>query len=259
MSMAIKPRCAARTVRKLLVPDSGRHLFPELQRLLRTSQLDVSWGDSDAPVGSDDLNHSPLTQISDADSAALLARRLLNRISEEYTVMSRFSFSRQILGAIVVVATVHAQPGTWPSDETRQDTYDLTRLGVGKEATVIVVFSEQCVECTAALPFYKRLLSLPKMDGTVRRFVVVAPEGVVPASDAIAAAGLKPHRISSGPSPAAPPLPVKSMPAVIVLDAGGKIAGTWEGKLSASKETTIVTLIEQSRAPDIQSRSVPSK
>lgn len=121
--------------------------------------------------------------------------------------------------------------------------YDLRRLGLGTEVTVVVVFSEAAPASLSALPFYKTLAALPRMDGVVRRLIVIAPDGVVPAQEVLLAHGLKPHRLTSGPSPADLPLPVRGIPAVVVLNTQGVRVGAWEGALTADQQREVLQAI----------------
>jgi len=121
--------------------------------------------------------------------------------------------------------------------------YDLRRLGLGTDATVVVVFSEAAPTSLSALPFYQTLAALPRMDGVTRRLVVIAPDGVVPAQEVLLAHGVKPHRLTSGPSPADLPLPVRGIPAVVVLNAQGVRVGAWEGALTPEQQRDIVKAV----------------
>lgn len=62
--------------------------------------------------------------------------------------------------------------------------YDIKRLGLGTRATVVVAFAaDDCKACAEAIPFYKTLLKVPGMDGSTRRLIVVAMDGVWPVKD----------------------------------------------------------------------------
>ncbi len=121
--------------------------------------------------------------------------------------------------------------------------YDLRRVGLGTEATVVVVFSETIPASVSALPFYQTLGALPRMDGIVRRLVVIAPDGVAPAREVLSAHGLTPHRLTSGPSPADLPLPMRGIPALVVLNSKGDRVGVWEGALTPEQQREIVQAI----------------
>jgi hypothetical protein len=121
--------------------------------------------------------------------------------------------------------------------------YDLRRVGLGTDTTVVVVFSEAAPASVSALPFYQTLAALPGMDGIARRLVVIAPDGVVPAREVLLAHGVKPHRLTSGPSPADLPLPVRGIPAVVVLNTRGVQVGAWEGALTPDQQRDIVRAI----------------
>lgn len=121
--------------------------------------------------------------------------------------------------------------------------YDLKRLKLGTVSTVVIVLESTCASCFAPMDFYKSLMKLPAMDGTKRRVLVVAMDGVWPVKDKCDAAGFVPHRLTSGPYPDMDLPGVKTAPAILVLDAKGKQRGVWVGPFTAEKRNAIVAAV----------------
>lgn len=134
-------------------------------------------------------------------------------------------------------ATLAAQQGGNPL----AGPYDITRLGLAKRATVVVAFAaEDCKACADAIPFYKSLLKLPGMDGSTRRLIVVAMDGVWPVKDITDKQAFEPHRLTSGPYPAGRLPNVTRAPTVLVLDEKGTQIGKWEGPLTEAHRKEII-------------------
>jgi hypothetical protein len=129
----------------------------------------------------------------------------------------------------------------------------LAVVGLGTEATVLVVVSPDCVACVESMDFYKSLLRLSRMDGFVRRLVVIAQDGVIPMKRILDSHDLKPHRLTSGPAEAQQ-IPV--VPTLIILDAAGRRQGTWVGRLTAAQEMDVVNTIGKMRLPWAEQRAV---
>jgi hypothetical protein len=128
--------------------------------------------------------------------------------------------------------------------------YDVKGLGLGTEATVVVAFaSDRCPECRNAIPFYKRLLALPRMDGKTRRLIIVATDGLWPVKDVLDPQKLEPNRLTSGPYPGRTLPGVTKTPAVMLLDPRGKTVGIWEGALSSAQQEAIVAAINKLTPP----------
>lgn len=134
-----------------------------------------------------------------------------------------------------------AAPGQTPGSPER---FDLSRLGFGSEATVVIVLaSSACAACRSDIDFYKDIAALPRMDGTRRRVVVVATDGVVPLYKILEARGFKPHRLTSGPYPGASIPRVTDVPAVIVIGSDGEERGRWNGALGPEQRSALITAI----------------
>lgn len=113
----------------------------------------------------------------------------------------------------------------------------------GDQVTVLVVVGASCEPCMEAVPFYKRLWSLPLIDGKARRVALLTTGGVVPVMSAI-----EKHPEGFVPRPAASypgddRFKVQVLPTVIVFDGAWKQRGRWEGKLSPSQEREVIDLI----------------
>jgi len=117
----------------------------------------------------------------------------------------------------------------------------LSVVGLGSEITVLVVVEPDCARCRDSIPFYKRLIALPRMDGKVRRLVVIGRKGVIPVQDMLQAASFKPHRLTSGPRE--PVAAIKEVPTIILLDANGKRMSMWTGVLTQQQEEQVVSAI----------------
>jgi thiol-disulfide isomerase/thioredoxin len=155
-----------------------------------------------------------------------------------------------LLVLLTLVAGEAAAQGKPPLPAPPKDpyagAYDLKGLGLGTEATVIVTFaSEDCAPCVQAIPFYKRLLALPRMDGKARRFIVVAVDGLWPVKDILDPQRFEPHRLTSGPYPARRLPGVSGTPALLLLDRAGKTVRVWEGPLSNAQQQEIIDAINK--------------
>jgi hypothetical protein len=113
-------------------------------------------------------------------------------------------------------------------------------VGLGKEATVLIVISPDCQPCLESIAFYKKLLALPRMDGTARRLVILAQNGVIPVKRLLDEQNFKPHGLTSGP---AATHEIQDLPTLIVLDPSGKRRGNWTGKLTAKQEAEVLASI----------------
>jgi hypothetical protein len=133
-----------------------------------------------------------------------------------------------------------------PPDDPYSKPYDIKGLGLGTESTVVVAFaSERCAPCTQLIPFYKRLLALPRMNGKVRRLVVVAVDGLWPVKLILDPHKFEPHRLTSGPYPAQRLPGVTATPSLLLLDGAGKTVGKWEGGLSAAQQEDVIAAINK--------------
>ena len=139
--------------------------------------------------------------------------------------------------------------------------HDLGKFGLGAEVTVFVVYRAGCDPCNESLDFYKKLLSLPRMNGTDRRFVLLAVDGLAPAARDLEERGFpSPHR-ALGIASDAILLPdennelqrrtarvegvdLKNPPALIVVGPSGERLGTWVGRLTPQDEADVLAIIQ---------------
>jgi hypothetical protein len=105
---------------------------------------------------------------------------------------------------------------------------------------VIVVMKPDCPPCEEAIPFYQRLLALPRMDGVHRRLVVIGRGGVVPVQRLLQAHAFKPHALTSGPAAANE---ISQFPMVVVVDGKGQRRNAWTGPLTKQQAQQIMSAV----------------
>jgi hypothetical protein len=148
-------------------------------------------------------------------------------------------------GLAIVVACTPVEPAQKPvpaADARPVTDADFTSMGLGTEHTLVVVLAPACAPCDAALPFYKRLMERPAIDGTRRRVVVVG-HGVVPIRKALEAAGVYPHAVTSGPDGFV--ASIGEFPTLILVDAHGTRQKSWTGPLSPEGERDVIAALER--------------
>lgn len=141
---------------------------------------------------------------------------------------------------LVALADAQQKPKKLLKQPPKPTSYDARSVGLGKLSTVVVIMASGCKACFDAVPFYKRLLALPGMDGKARRLVVVAMDGVWPVKYKTDAVQFTPHRLTSGPYPGLNFPGVKEAPTIVVLDAAGKQRGAWAGPLTAEQQKAVI-------------------
>ena len=155
------------------------------------------------------------------------------------------AFTRRVLMHKVAAFAVllwfgHGSAGAEQQLPPESDKLLSTNVGIGTEITVLVVVDEKCQPCWDSIPFYKKLLALPRMDSTRRRLVVLVRSGVIPVKEILDAQGFRPHHLTSGPREVRD---VVTVPSVIVIGPDGKRRGAWEGRLTAQQETEVLKAI----------------
>src|SRR5687768_414674 len=88
---------------------------------------------------------------------------------------------------LVPAAAARAQTTT---PQTGLEVPQIGSLKLGKASTVIIVFATDCKPCLQALPFYKKLMALPGMDGVERRMNMMTTDGALPGTLVLEANGL---------------------------------------------------------------------
>lgn len=153
------------------------------------------------------------------------------------------------ISALMLFAVKPAGPVPHQTPVTQQIPADAdplvsTSVGLGKQMTVIVVMAPDCAPCVQALPFYQRLISMPNMDGVIRRLVVIAQNGVIPMKRVLDANKFTPHALTSGPSAAHE---ITQLPTLVLLDGHGHRVKTWSGPLTTAQEAEVVAAIGRSK------------
>jgi hypothetical protein len=121
-----------------------------------------------------------------------------------------------------------------------REPYDIKGLGLGSHRTLVITMSTDCKACLDSMDFYKSLMTLPQADGTERKVIGVAMDGVAPMSEIVTPLGFKPHRLTSGPYMFRA-LPGVSAPAtILLLDADGRQLSKWVGTLSETEKQQII-------------------
>lgn len=135
-------------------------------------------------------------------------------------------------------------PGSAPpprvTDRARPDFG--SRPWAGSAATVIVVFSVECSECVASIPFYRRVKDRIGPNSDRQSVVFLTQDGVWPAIDLLKSEGFDPGRVLSYPRDDR--FALKGMPAVFLYGADWKRVGEWNGRLDAAQERQVLTAIE---------------
>lgn len=114
----------------------------------------------------------------------------------------------------------------------------------GTDVTVVVVFSVDCADCVASIPFYRRVRQRIGDDTDRRRMVVMTQDGIWPAIRKIEAhpEGFKPGRVVSYPRDDR--FALKAMPTVLLFGAGRARVGEWRGRLDANGERELMDAID---------------
>ncbi len=114
----------------------------------------------------------------------------------------------------------------------------------GSDATVVVVFSVQCSDCAASVPFYRRLQQRIGENTARRSMVFLTQDGIWPAIGAIEKhpEGFKPGRVVAYPRDDR--FALKGMPTVLLFGDGWKRTGEWHGRLDAAGEREVLAAID---------------
>ena len=158
--------------------------------------------------------------------------------------MAQLTLTRAIVLGAVLLILCPVPVSVMETDGTpvvRSQTVSWSSVGLGDKVTVLVFLEPDCAACVESMAFFKRLMTIPGLDGKAGRVVVIARNGVIPVKDLIDAAGFKPHRLTSGPAGAA--AAVQSVPAVLLLDGAGQRAGLWNGQLTEKQQQEVTELI----------------
>ncbi len=145
--------------------------------------------------------------------------------------------------AVVSGAVVppHGASGALSQQESL-DSY-LQRLRLGTKASVVVVFSAQEPRALQQVEFYRRLLEVSGMDGTIGRFILFTRDGVAPAVVALKDRNFKAHTVGSYPAESGG-LPT-AMGSVAILDSAGLVLKSWSGFPAIEQQTEVVRFLEK--------------
>jgi hypothetical protein len=121
--------------------------------------------------------------------------------------------------------------------------YDIrtSRVALGRELTIIVIFGSDCPACVQSAPFYKKLLELPTMDGTAKRLVIMATDGIWPVKKLLDAHGLSPHQLISYPLSRKWDVPAEP-PTLVAFDGSGARLGLWAGQLTTGQQEQVLSV-----------------
>lgn len=114
----------------------------------------------------------------------------------------------------------------------------------GSEATVVVVFSAECQDCVASIPFYGRLRERIGDNSARRSLVFLTQDGMWPAAEMLKSRmeGFNPRAVASYPRDDR--FALKSMPSVFLFGRDWQRVGEWSGRLDAAGEREVLTALD---------------
>ncbi len=161
-------------------------------------------------------------------------------------IRSRWPLYSFVTAAVILLTGVALWRATISEELRNPAPFDVRDLGLGSRATLVATMGTDCETCTAAIDFYKHLMTLDEMDGVERRLVVVSMNGAAPLWDMIEPRGFKPHRLTSGPG-MGQSVPGASAPGVLLLlDADGVQKERWTGPLTPVQQQEIIDAVRAS-------------
>lgn len=115
----------------------------------------------------------------------------------------------------------------------------------GSDVTVVVVFSANCADCVASIPFYRRMKQRIGDDTDRRGMVVMTQDGIWPAIAKIEThpEAFKPGRVVSYPRDDR--FALKGMPTLLLFGADRQQVGEWRGRLDAAGERAVLAAIDR--------------
>ena len=133
-------------------------------------------------------------------------------------------------------------PSNRVTDKARPD-FGYMQPWAGTELTIAVVYGVECAPCDASIPFYKRLASLPGIDGKLRSFVVIADGGIAPVAGRIQnhPDKFRPSHLVSYPNDDR--FGLQTSPTLLVFDRTWKRLGEWRGQLTSRQEEEVLSLV----------------
>lgn len=120
--------------------------------------------------------------------------------------------------------------------------------------TVLLVVSNHCRYCTDSAQFYRRLLaSLAHAHGEAFQTIVLGATGAEDGNAFVATHLLRVDRVL--PMPRDGWRKISGTPSLLLVDASGRVRGSWTGKLSSSSEHEVLEAIS---AGLLDNRSAPT-
>lgn len=115
----------------------------------------------------------------------------------------------------------------------------------GSHATVVVVFSTECQDCVASIPFYGRLRERIGENSPRRSLVFLTQDGMWPAAEMLKSRmkGFDPRSVASYPRDDR--FALESMPSVFLFGRDWKRIGEWSGRLDPAREAEVLAALDQ--------------
>jgi hypothetical protein len=152
-----------------------------------------------------------------------------------YAVADRFIVQR------FSASTTEATSGFTTGDPVTTDVDEL-QLGRARLSAVVVVNST-CGFCIDSAGFYRRLAALEGKAGGSFQTLIVSLRGI---EDATAFASR--HQLDlthTRPTPQDVPAKIPGTPTLVLVDAKGRVTGSWVGKLTATQEAEVITAVSK--------------
>lgn len=113
----------------------------------------------------------------------------------------------------------------------------------GSDVTVVVVFSVECVDCVASVPFYRRLKQRIGDNTDRKGLVFLTQDGVWPAFAMLKEQGVDPRQLASYPPDDR--FDLKGMPTLLLFGADWQRVGEWRGRLDSAGERAVLAAIDR--------------
>lgn len=126
----------------------------------------------------------------------------------------------------------------YPKGSRITDTSDLSFHGGPK--TVLLITASTCHFCAASVDFHGRVASAVHAAGG--RVVAVTHEDLAPNKAFLKTNGISVDTVLSDVKSG---IQIRGTPTLVIVDGGGKVIGTWAGKLSAEKEQDVMSAISK--------------
>ena len=117
------------------------------------------------------------------------------------------------------------------------------RPWAGSDVTVVVVFSAECADCVASIPFYRRVRQSIGENTDRRGLVFLTQDGLWPAFEVLKKDGFDPGRVASYPRDDR--FALRSMPTLLLFGPAWQRMGEWRGRLDAAGEREVLAAIDR--------------